>query len=118
MDARAGFFDAAYELRYSDRLDELSADYLEAQLSWFRENLTIPKKFSRSKQAHRQKQTTRGLSWYKHDAHEHISKSWELIEFLKIWGYGIDVLTTDHVGFILYEDKLQVVADPFNDTPR
>lgn len=116
--AREGFLCAAYELRYARALDAVASAQLEEFLAWFRTNLTIPKRFNRTRsKGHKQREMTAGLSWFREDATEMVEKSFELIAFLNQNGYLIDVLHTARVGYIIYEDKHQVVAEPFSDTP-
>ncbi len=114
---REGFFCAAYEFRESPEIDVQTASQLEPLLAWFRQNLTIPKNFNRSKSKGHYRRNTKGLSWYKEDAPAVIEKSFELVQLLNENGFAIEILRTDRVGFIVYEDEQQVVAEPFADTP-
>lgn len=112
MTARAGIFSAAYELaRRADPPTQVQLDYL---LKWFRQNLAIPTRFSRSnsKGSYR-RSVTYGLSWYKPSAKEHVGKTFELSSILQQSGYVIDVLKASRLGYILYEDEHQIVAEPF-----
>ena len=61
---------------------------------------------------------TRGLSWFKAEATAELAKIEELAAFVGQYGYFIERLTTDRPGYIIYEDDVQIVADPFSDTPR
>ncbi len=115
---REGFFCAAYEFRNDPEIDLRSFDQLEAQLAWFRKNLSIPDKFNRSKSKGRYRRNTKGLSWFREDSHEVIEKSFELIQLLKNNGFVIEILRTDRVGTIVYGDDKQVVAEPYADTPK
>lgn len=117
LGAREGFFCAAYELRSVLNLEDYIFEQLEDHLSWFRTNLTIPDKFNRSKSKGSQDKNTAGLSWFKEDASEAIARSYELISLLQENGYPIEVLRTERVGYVVYEDDQQVVAEPFSDTP-
>ena len=116
--AREGFFRAAYELRDSHQLDQYSRQRLENALAWFRSNLIVPKTFNRTNsKARLDREFTAGLSWFKHDARRVIAKAFDLVALLEEHGYMIEILRTERVGFIVYEDKNQVVAEPFSDTP-
>lgn len=108
---------AAYELRESSHLGPDRARQLEELLSWFRENLIVPDKFNRStsKGAHRRK--TKGVAWFKDTSREHISRARELASLLEEHGHSIDIIKTDLVGYIVYEDDVQVIAEPFAETP-
>ncbi|MEM8650255.1 MAG: hypothetical protein AAGF54_06970 [Pseudomonadota bacterium] len=118
MVAREGFFGAAYELRQSAALDKFSSERLESLLLWFNENLSIPTKFNRTKSKGAHRRETKGLSWFKPSAEEALAKSFELISLLEEYGHNIEVLKTERVGYIVYEDEHQVVAEPFSDTPK
>jgi len=117
LGAREGFFCAAYELRNKLNLEDYTSDQLEDLLSWFRVNLTIPDKFNRSKSKGSWDKEAAGLSWFKEDASEAIARSYELISLLQENGYPIEIIRTERVGYIVYEDDQQVVAAPFSDTP-
>ena len=118
MDARAGFFTAAYALRDAPDLPGWAADYLEELLAWFREHLPIPEDFSRSAAKHREVDHTRGLSWFRQDAGAVLDKVAELIALLEQFDITVDQLNTTRPGYIVYEDEVQIVAEPFADTPR
>ena len=46
-----------------------------------------------------------------------LDKAFDLTALLTDHGYHVEVLRTGRVGYILYEDAHQVVAEPFGDTP-
>lgn len=117
LGSREGFFCAAYELRSALSLEDYTSEQLEDHLSWFRQNLTIPDKFNRSKSKGSRGRKTAGLSWFKEDASEAVRRSFELINLLQENGYPIEVIRTERVGYVVYEDDQQVVAEPFSDTP-
>nr|WP_286197029.1 hypothetical protein [Tropicibacter sp. R15_0] len=113
---REGFFCAAYELREKQDLDEFSSAQLEEYLAWFRENLPIPARFSRSRSQSASQQSTRGLSWFKPQAAEALGKAHGLMALLQSHGYVFETLRSDRIGYVVYEDDWQVVAEPFADT--
>jgi len=114
--AREGFFCAAYELRSILNLEDYISEQLEDLLSWFRVNLPIPYKFNRSKSKGSRHKNGRGLCWFKEDASEAIGHSYELMSLLQENGYPIEIIHAERVGYIVYEDDQQVVAEPFSDT--
>ncbi len=115
--AREGFLCAAYELRNDPLLNENSKAQLEELLEWFQVNLKIPKRFSKSKsKCYNRREFTAGLSWFRDDASKMLEKAFEMAALLCEHGYLIDVLRTDRVGYIVYDDNEQVVAEPFSDT--
>jgi len=117
MSFREGFFVPAYQMREDPDVDAFTKEQLEEILAWFRENLPIPDRFSR-KQADLDEDDTYGLSWFKDTAKEHLARSYELISLMEIYGHTIETIRTDRVGFVVYEDDFQIVAEPFRDTPR
>ena len=118
ISAREGFFCSAYHLRNNPRLDRNTSERLEEFLAWFRTNLKIPKRFSKSKsKGHYRREHTAGLSWFRDSSTGMLEKAFELVTFLEENGYPTEILRTDCVGYIVYEDEWQVVAEPFLDTP-
>lgn len=117
MNAREGIFRAAYELRYSDNLDEHTSKQLEQLLDWFRIHLVIPDRFHRSKSKTKEHNHTKGLSWFKGGENESLDKAFELSSLLNEVGFPIETIKSKRIGYIIYEDRFQVVAEPFSDTP-
>ena len=117
LGAREGFFCAAYDLRGKPGLDQYTSDRLEDHLGWFREHLASPGKCSRSTSKGSLDRNAAGLSWFKHDATEVIARAYDLIHLLRDNGYPIEIIRTERVGSIVYEDAHQAVAEPFSDTP-
>ena len=118
MAAREGFFCAAYELRDMIDLDAYTADQLEDILDWFRQHLAIPYKFNKSSSKAAFKRDAKGLSWFKPDARDALDKAFELKALLEANGHGIEILRSERIGYVVYEDDHQIVAEPFSDTPR
>ena len=118
MAAREGFFCAAYELRKSAALDQHSSERLETLLAWFRQHLAIPNKFNKSKSKGAYRRDTKGLSWFKPNAEDALVKSFELISLLEENGYSVEILRSERIGYIVYEDENQIIAEPFTDTPQ
>lgn len=115
--AREGFFGAAYELKEQSATDPHALRQLEDLLAWFRQNLSIPPRFNRSKSKGFYRRTaTQGISWFKPTAKEHLAKGFELATLLVGNGYPIEVLKSTNPGYVVYEDEYQLVAEPFSDT--
>ena len=116
LSAREGFFQAAAELAN----DPMTAPDVIARVDeiriWFATHLDKPGRFSRTKPKGYGYKETRGLSWFKPSATEHIAKAFELKAILEDFGYPIEVLKEDRIGYIVYEDDHQIVAEPFADT--
>jgi len=116
MRSRQGFFQAAGELVDDPLSDRYSVDQVDALRLWFCDNLEVPTRFTRRKFAWHYEKDSRGLSWFKPTATRHIAKAFELKSVLDEYGYAIDVLKENRIGYILYEDEYQVVAEPFAET--
>lgn len=118
MGSREGFFQAAAEL--AD--DPLCDPAVEAQVNslriWFAEHLELPDHFSRKKANGDGPDCTKGLSWFRPNAKDHISKAFELKTILDANGYFIEVLRERRIGYVIYEDAHQVVAEPFSETTK
>jgi hypothetical protein len=105
-----GIFQLMYRL--SDR-GELSLDEQarwESIRTWFDSHLTRPDCMSRSGRAH-----ARGvaISWFRDSATRHIGRARELVVLLGELGVQVEMLRTSRPGYIVYEDRYQVVAEPF-----
>ncbi|MGJ8628146.1 MAG: hypothetical protein ACSHXB_14395 [Sulfitobacter sp.] len=116
MKSREGIFQAAGELAH----DPLISDHVVASVDrlrlWFSANLERPERFSKTSSKGNYDKDTKGLSWFKPSAAEYISKAFELKSILEENGYAVDVLKETRLGYIVYEDDYQIVAEPFSDT--
>jgi hypothetical protein len=111
---RSGIFSIAYELLREQRCSPDTADELNRLLAWFRENLSIPTKFTTSKYP-RAKETA--ISWIRASARDHLVSLRRLSAVLDEIGIRTEELHTRRPGYVVYEDAYQVVAQPFSDTP-
>jgi hypothetical protein len=109
-----GVFQAAFSLRDRGLLDRDESRRFEALRQWFNLRLPVPHRFRRSKgrQAHRP-----AICWFKADAAEHLGRVRELAALLEQHGIPTRVLRTRRPGYLVFEDKYQVAAVPFRDTP-
>jgi hypothetical protein len=111
---RLGVFNAAASLR--DR-GELSADELKVLAEvgrWLDVHLPRPTRFTRKRNdSHRR---PRALSWFKDSASSHIARMREICELLTARGVLVHTIFSDRPGYIVYEDDVQVVAEPFADS--
>lgn len=108
-----GIFVAAYRLCEAAQLPKWETDNISALLVWTKAHLQIPHRFTSSKSKGHYRRNTRGLSWFKDSAHEHIGKMRELSSLLRGAGLDVDEKTTQRPGYIVYEDEYQIVAEPF-----
>jgi hypothetical protein len=112
-----GVFHAAENLRRDHRLHTYELDRHNSIVHWFDEHLSRPTRFTASRPPYYRKQN-RAISWLKDPAHEHLAHMRELVVILEDHGVSVQTLKTDRVGYIVYEDQFQVVAQPFADTER
>ncbi len=114
--AREGIFQAAGELADDPLTDPVVVDRVDRLRIWFADNLDLPGRFSKTSSKGYFDKDTKGLSWFKPSAREHIARAFELKSILDEYGYAIEVLKTCRIGYVVYEDEHQIVAEPFADT--
>ena len=111
-----GPFEAAADLRDNGDTPEYVSCRLRDILEWFNDNLDVPYRFNRAKSKNNDRQSTKGISWFKDNARKHISMMRELMAILAEHGYAIEQIRTQRPGYIVFEDNNQIVAEPFQDT--
>jgi hypothetical protein len=79
---------------------------------WFDKYLKKPTRFTASKPPYYRKQN-RAISWFKDSAREHILQIWSLVAILENHGIHVQMQKTERVGYIVYEDEFQIVAESF-----
>src|SRR5215813_6782947 len=103
----AGLFCAASELRWSDGLPDYEFDALIELRDWFNIHLRSP--FGYLSHCRRY---DRAVCWFKSSAHEHLARAWELVAILERNDMLIWTIRSPRVGYIHYEDDVQVFAQP------
>jgi hypothetical protein len=58
----------------------------------------------------------RAICWFRETAVQHIAQMHRLKDVLDRHGYPVAIIREQRVGYIVYEDEDQVVAEPFKDT--
>ena len=111
-----GLFGAAYSLRAAGLLSATERTTLEEHLAWFEQNLAIPERFNRSRSKGYYRRATKGISWFRDTAKEHLARMHELKRIVEANGYIVSLIKEDRVGYVTFEDENQVVAEPFADT--
>jgi hypothetical protein len=111
-----GVFRTAYALRDGIDLDANDRSSLEEALSWFEKNLQTPERFNRTSSRGFYRRNARGIAWFRDTAREHLTKMHELRRILEKHGHAVELIREDRLGYIVYEDAVQVVAEPFSDT--
>jgi hypothetical protein len=111
-----GVFRQAYRFRESTLVSQADRDRLSDLLGWFEAHLITPKRFNASKSKGYYRRRTKGISWLRDGAQEHVAKMYELKVLLESNGCPVTVIREDRIGYVVYEDEFQAVAEPFADT--
>ena len=109
-----GLFVRAYALVRSGELPGYYHDLLYDLIDWFRKNLDRPTRFNSSTSKGADRRVTKGVSWYKDTSHQHIAKMREISAILVELGYSVNERATSRPGYVVYEDEIQIVAEPFS----
>lgn len=112
----SGPFEAAYKLRDSGNVDAADREILAEQLRWFEQHLDTPSRFNRSTSKGYYRRNTSGIAWFKDTATEHVARMHSVAAILKRYGCPVSTLSRARVGYVVFEDDFQVVAEPFADT--
>ena len=109
-----GVFHAVRYLRDVGKLHDYEEEQHDMVRWWFNENLERPTRFTAAKVPFYRKKN-RALSWFKDTAVEHLAVVRELVTILESHGVHVCTLKAKRVGYVVYEDDFQVVAEPFAD---
>ena len=110
-----GVFHAISHLQSQGILYDHERKEYETVQQWFAENLKTPTRFTASKPPFYRKKN-KAISWFKDSAFEHLARVRELVAILQHHGVSVQMLKADRVGYVVYEDEYQIVAEPFADT--
>ena len=111
-----GVFQVAYGLRDRTDIPEIDRAVLRDTLAWFGKNLAEPARFNRTRSKGYERRQTRGIAWFRDTAAEHIVHVQRLRAVLEVYGYQVSMLREERLGYVVYEDEHQVIAEPFADT--
>jgi hypothetical protein len=111
-----GLFRTAYALRGDPGTSETDAAQLADLLKWFEVNLPEPTRFNRTTSKGHYRRAARGISWFRDSAADCVSRMFELKQLLEEHGHQVTLIRESRPGYIVYEDALQIVAEPFSDT--
>lgn len=112
----AGVFSIAYALREDPNTQPVDRASLDEDLSWFEQHLATPDRFNRTSSKGHYRRTPRAIAWFRDDAAACLSRMHDLKRILESYGHAVQMIREDRVGYIVYEDDVQVVAEPFADT--
>ena len=110
---RQGIFQALFEAEEEGLLYDYQLARMKEIMAWFNANLAWPHRLSRSSKPHA---FNKAISWFKDSAADHITHMRELAAILEDHDITVDVIQTDRPGFVVYEDRHQVAAEPFKDS--
>jgi hypothetical protein len=105
-----GIFKLAYELEKSALLNKNEDVVLKELLAWFEDNLPKPKIFDNEFIDDLYKSLF--ICWFKDSSTEMLSKIWDLKYLLENHDIMIEVIKSDNIGHIRYNDEFQAVARP------
>jgi hypothetical protein len=97
-----GLFSAAYYLWEEGEMLKYDRLRLRELLDWFRDKLTIPPKGTIPDQA---------IFWYA-DVGPFSRRMWELVQFIKDYGFTAEQISAESIGRVVYQDAHQVAAIP------
>jgi hypothetical protein len=110
----AGLFCAAFDLIDDGKLSDHDYDELADLMRWFRLHLNGPFEHRLRKPW----RARRSICWFKSEAHEHVKHAWRLVNVLKRNEVLVRMIKSQTVGYIIYEDPAQVLAQPSADVRR
>ncbi len=91
-------------------------DELKSLIKWFDSHVPIPERFNRSSSRGYYRRETKGISWFRDAAKESLANMHRLKSIAESNGLTVHVLNEERVGYVVYEDDFQVIAEPFADT--
>jgi len=106
-----GFFGVAYKLRDDPSVHVKDRESLKQALAWFDEHLPKPKRFNRSKSKGYYRRNTKGIAWFRDTATDCVAKMHQIKNVIEANGYHVATIKETRVGYIVYEDAFQVVAE-------
>jgi hypothetical protein len=109
---KLGVFHAVGKLRDEGKLAAHEEEQHNLIREWFNQNLAKPNRFTSSKPPYHRKKS-KAISWFKDSAYEHLSHMRPLVAILDNHGISVRMLRSNRVGYVVYEDEFQIVAEPF-----
>ncbi|MEJ6403372.1 hypothetical protein [Yoonia sp. 2307UL14-13] len=107
----------AYSLLKSPETDQYIAQQIKSELDWFEEHLRIPNRFNKTKSKGAYRRNTKGIAWFRNNDSEALERAYALSELIRCCGIDVQEIISDRIGYFVYEDDVQIIAEPFADTP-
>jgi hypothetical protein len=112
----AGPFGLAYRLAEDPGVPSWDRAALREELTWLSEHLPKPTCFNSTRSKGYDPRATRGICWFRDSAEECLARMHHIRQILERQGVVIQMIRDDRIGYVVYEDTFQVVAEPFADT--
>ena len=110
-----GVFQAMYRLWRAGKLAPHEEAWWEEIRVWFNLKLQEPGRLSRSRRPGASKCA---ISWFKTTAKHHIRRAREVTTLLAEHGIQTQMLRSKRPGYVVYEDRFQITAEPFRPEHR
>jgi hypothetical protein len=110
----AGLFCAAFDLIRGETLSDHEYGELLDLIRWFNRNLKGPFGYRLRKPW----RAPRSICWFRSDAYEHVKCAWQVVNVLERNDVFMRVIKSRTVGYIIYQDEAQVMAQPSADVRR
>lgn len=111
-----GPFLAAGELLMDPSFGGPERDELAEAHGWICANLPVPVRFGRTTSKGHYRRNARGICWFKDSATDCLVQVRRIVGVLERRGWIVQQVVETRIGYIVYEDAWQVVAEPFADT--
>jgi hypothetical protein len=110
---RQGIFQVIANLQDKGVLYDYEDAIVKDIRKWFNKHLEKPESFNRSAKPHAK---NKAISWFRLTATQHIEKMRQLTTIIEGHGIHVHTISTDLPGYIVYKDKDQITAEPYNET--
>ena len=109
----AGLFCAVSDLLCADGLPDYEYDALREVKDWFNVHMASPFRYLPHDPRY-----DPAVCWFKSTAREHLARAWEIVAILERNDILIWTIKSRRVGYVFYEDDVQVFARPYDDVRR
>jgi len=110
-----GAFQAIYRLWRAGKLAPHEEAWWEEIRVWFNLKLQEPDRLARSRRPGANKCA---ISWFKASAKHHIRRAREVTALLAEHGIQTRMVRSKRAGYVVYEDRFQITAEPFRPEHR
>ena len=111
-----GLFASARVLRDTADVSDKHRQSLQDILAWFSTHLAVPTRFNRTSSQGHYRRNSQGIAWFRDTANDHLARMHQLKVIFEEHGYNVTMIREERIGYIVYEDEFQVVAEPFAET--